>query len=74
MFVCHYDYAICPKLEKEIQSWIQDKKMSQVTLQNIDIRNIQKPEDIKKIQFRPRKDEISLWSRSYSCGYWLNGQ
>ena len=48
MFVCHYDYAICPKLEKEIQSWIQDKKMNQVTLQNIDIRNIQKPEDIKK--------------------------
>jgi len=48
MFVCHYDYAICPKLENEIQSWIEDKKISKVTLQNVDIRNIQKPEDIKK--------------------------
>ena len=48
MFVCHYDYAICPKLENELQLWIADKKTSKITLQNVDIRNIQKPEDMQK--------------------------
>ena len=48
MFVCHYDYSICPKLEKELNSWIANKDKSKITLENVDIRNIQKPEDIKK--------------------------
>ncbi len=48
MFVCHYDYDICPKLEKELKSWITSKKTSKIKLNKVDIRSIQKPEDMKK--------------------------
>ncbi len=48
MFVCHYDYDICPKLENELKSWVDSKKTSKIKLNKVDIRSIQRPEDMKK--------------------------
>ena len=52
LFVCHYAYDVCPKLEKELNDWIDINKTRKVTLETIDIQKLKTPEAMKAFSIR----------------------
>lgn len=52
MFICHYSYEICPKLEKELKEWINSKETPKIELTTIDIEKLQSPETMKSFNLR----------------------